>query len=98
MTRRALEPPGLRSLPRRAWARRPPAPSTQVGQGQHLLYAYYDGKLGMGDAEYAEAMQRAGDPGPAAREAEAGIEAGQRVLLTTGTLSVPGCTKLWPSG
>jgi hypothetical protein len=40
-------------------------------EGQHHLYTCYDGKFGMGDAEYAEAMQRAGDPSPVARKAEA---------------------------
>jgi hypothetical protein len=44
-------------------------------EGQHHLYTYYNGKFGMGDAEYAEAMQRAGDPSPPARKA--GIEARQ---------------------
>jgi hypothetical protein len=42
--------------------------------GQHDLYAHYKGKLGMDDAEYAAAIQRASEP-PAPPEAER--EAGQ---------------------
>ena len=42
--------------------------------GQHDLYVHYEGKLGMGDAEYAAAINRASEP-PTAPEVE--HEAGQ---------------------
>jgi hypothetical protein len=41
--------------------------------GQHDLYLYYKGQLGMGDAEHAAAIQRASEPpAPPVAEREAG--------------------------
>ena len=45
----------------RAWA-----------DGQHDMLTWTDGRLGLSDAEYAEAVARAGEPEPAAAEAYAG--------------------------
>ena len=42
--------------------------------GQHNLYIYYEGKLGMNDAEYAAAIKRAFEP---TSESRAEHEAGQ---------------------
>jgi hypothetical protein len=40
-------------------------------KGQHWLYAEYEGKWGLSDADYAEALARAGEPEPGSAKAHA---------------------------